>query len=64
MTRAKIAGGAVATMVILLAAAAGYRALKQNVHPAAAPSPAMAPSSIPSTQPAAEIGRASCRERV
>src|SRR3954470_21262157 len=51
MTRARIAGGAFATALILLALAAGYRALKQDVHPAAATSPAITPSTTP---PAAE----------
>ncbi|HEV7503455.1 MAG TPA: hypothetical protein VGS07_00915 [Thermoanaerobaculia bacterium] len=51
MTRAKIAGGAIATVVVLLALAAGYRALNQDVHPAAATLPAITPS----TTPAAEI---------
>ena len=40
MTRATIAGGAFATVLVLLALAAGYRALKQDVAPAAATSPA------------------------
>jgi hypothetical protein len=54
MTRATIAGGAVATVLGLLAVAAGYRALHQDVHPAAAAavtSPAITPSTPP---PAAE----------
>jgi hypothetical protein len=58
MTRAKIAGGAFATVLILLAAAAGYRALHQDVHPAAATSPAIPPSAAPAPaeppRPAAE----------
>jgi hypothetical protein len=57
MKRAKIAGGALATVLILLAAA-GYRALHQDVHPAAAASPAITPSTAPAaaeTRPAAEI---------
>jgi hypothetical protein len=52
-----MAGGAFAAVVILLAAAAGYRALNQNAHPAAATSPASTPSSSPAapqTHPAAE----------
>ena len=55
MTRAKIAGGAFATVFVLLALAAGYWALNQDVHPAAATSPAI-PSSTPpaETHPAAE----------
>ncbi|MFL6232680.1 MAG: hypothetical protein ACJ76N_06055 [Thermoanaerobaculia bacterium] len=51
MTRAKIAGGAFATVLLLLAAAGGYRALHPDVHPAAAASPAITPSTTP---PAAE----------
>jgi hypothetical protein len=47
MTRAKIAGGAVATVIVLLAVAAGYRVLEQDVHPAAATSPAITPSTMP-----------------
>jgi len=57
MTKAKIAGGAFATVLILLAAAAGYRAFHQEVHPAAATSPAIAPSTAPpasEAHPAAE----------
>ncbi len=53
MTRAKIAGGAFATVLVLLALAAGYRALNQDIHPAAATSPAVIPTIIPSTTPAA-----------
>ncbi len=45
MTRAKIAGGAFATLLVLLAlAAVVYRARKQDVHPAVATSPAIPPS--------------------
>ena len=58
MTRATIARGAFATVVILLAVAAGYRALNQDVHSAAATSPAITPSTMPAaaeTHPAAEI---------
>src|SRR5829696_6714593 len=57
MTRAKIAGGAFATVLVLLAAAAGYRALNQDVHPAAATLPAITPSATPpaaATHPVAE----------
>ncbi|HWN43957.1 MAG TPA: hypothetical protein VNW71_17165 [Thermoanaerobaculia bacterium] len=57
MTRAKIAGGAFATVLVLIALAAGYRALNQDVHPAAATSPANTPSTTPAaaeTHPAAE----------
>ena len=58
MTRAKIAGGAFATVLILLAAAAGYRALHRDVAPAGAALPAITPSTAPAaaeTHPAAEI---------
>ncbi len=58
MKRATIAGWAFATVLVLLALAAGYRALKQDVHPAAAASPAIPPSTTPppaETHPAAEI---------
>jgi hypothetical protein len=44
MTRAKIAGMAFAAVLVLLALAAGYRALEQNVDPAAATWPAVPPS--------------------
>jgi hypothetical protein len=44
MTRATIAGGAFATVLVLLALAAGRQALEQYVAPAAAPSPAITPS--------------------
>jgi hypothetical protein len=57
MTRATIAGWAVATVLVLLALAAGYWALNQDVHPAAATSPAITPSTAPpaaETHPAAE----------
>ena len=57
MTRATIAGGAFATVLVLLALAAGYRALEQDVHPAAATSSAITPSTTPpaaETHPAAE----------
>jgi len=57
MTRAKIAGGAFATVLILLALAAGYRAFNQDVQPAAATSPAITPSPAPAageTHPASE----------
>jgi hypothetical protein len=56
MTRAAIARGAFATVVVLLAAAAGYRALKQDVHPAAATSPAITPPTTRAeTHPAVEL---------
>src|SRR5262245_52101600 len=57
MTRSTIAGGAFAAVLVLLAVAAGYRALNQDVHPAAATSPAIRPSTPPpavATHPAAE----------
>jgi hypothetical protein len=57
MTRATIAVGVFATVLVLLALAAGYRALEQDVHPAAATSPAIQPSTAPAageTHPAAE----------
>ncbi len=57
MTRATIAGGAFATVLVLLAIAAGYRVLNQDAHPAAATSPAIPPSTSPpaaKTHPAAE----------
>ncbi len=44
MTRATIAGGAFATVLVLLALAAGYRALKQDFDPATPTSPAITPS--------------------
>jgi hypothetical protein len=50
MTRATIAGGAFATVLVLLAVAAGYRALNQNVEPAAATSPAVKPSTAPAAE--------------
>ena len=56
MTRSTIARGAFATVIVLLALAAGYRALNRDVHPAAATSPAITPSTTPATEthPAAE----------
>jgi hypothetical protein len=54
MTRFKIAGGAFAAVLILLALAAGYRALHQDIQPAAATSPAITPPITPPTEPAAE----------
>ena len=44
MTRATIAGGAFATTLVLLALAAGYRALEHEVEPTGATSAAMLPS--------------------
>lgn len=59
MTRAKIAGGAFAIVLVLLALAAGYRALQQDVDPAAATSPAIPPSTppAPETHPGFLYGR-------
>src|SRR4051794_6128382 len=55
MTRATIARGAVATVVVLLAVAAGYRVLHQDLHPAAATSPAITSSTTPAAaHPAAK----------
>jgi hypothetical protein len=55
MTRSTIAGGAFATVLILLALAVGYRALEQDVQPAAATMPAITPSTAPAeTHSAAE----------
>ncbi len=58
MTRAKIAGWAFATVLVLLAVAAGYRALNQDVRPTAATSPAITPPTTQAAEeahPAAEI---------
>jgi hypothetical protein len=57
MTRATIAVGAFATVLVLLALAAGYKALEQDVDPAVATSPAIKTSTTPAageTHPAAE----------
>ena len=57
MTRATIAGGAIATVLALVVAVAGYRALRQNGHPATAASSSIAPSTAPvaaEAHPAAE----------
>jgi len=57
MTRARIVGGTIGTVLLLLAVAAGYRAFNRNAHPAAATSPALPPSTTPAaaeTHPAAE----------
>jgi len=51
MKKGRIAGGAFATMLVLLALAAGYRALKQNVNPAVATSPA---ATVPTARAAEE----------
>src|SRR6185295_813415 len=50
MTRATIASGAFATVVVLLAVAAGYWLLHRDVHPAAATSPAITPSTTPAAE--------------
>src|SRR3954453_2116583 len=50
MTRAKIAAGAFATVLVLLALAAGYRALQRDVRPAAATPPAIPPSTAPTAE--------------
>ena len=56
MTRARIAGGAFATALVLLALAAGYWVFRKGVHPTAATSTAIPPSTAPAakTYPAAE----------
>jgi hypothetical protein len=54
MKKATIAGGAFATVLVLLALAVGYRALKRDVDPTAATSPAITPPAAPSTAAAAE----------
>jgi hypothetical protein len=56
MTRATIAGGAFATVLVLLVLAAGYRVLTQDVDPAAAASPAITPptAAAAETHPATE----------
>ena len=53
MTRSRLAGGALVTVLVLLAAGAGYRALNRHAHPAAATSPAITPK----TEPAAGEAR-------
>jgi hypothetical protein len=60
MTRATIAGGAFATVLVLLALAAGYRALEPDVDRAAATSAAITPSTTPApaeVHPATETHR-------
>ncbi|MFL6198111.1 MAG: hypothetical protein ACJ76J_02940 [Thermoanaerobaculia bacterium] len=57
MTRSAIARGAFASVIALLALAAGYRALNREIHPASATSPAIIPSTAPAaaeTHPTAE----------
>ena len=64
MTRGTIAGGAFAAVLVLLAVAAGYRALNHHTHPAAATSPAITSSNTPETAetyPAAQTHPASLR---
>ena len=51
MRRATIAGGAIATVVVLLALAAGYRAFVQDEKLAAVTSPAVSPSPPPAAEP-------------
>jgi hypothetical protein len=50
MTRAKIAGGALAAVLFLLAVVAGYRAMNHDAHPAAATAPAIPPGATPSAE--------------
>lgn len=59
MTRARIASGAFAIVLVLLALAAVYRARKQDVHPAAATPPAIPPPAAPmaETHPGFLYGR-------
>ncbi len=57
MKRATLAGGAFATVLVLLSLAVGQRALRQDVRPAAATSSAITPPTTPApakTPPAAE----------
>ena len=49
MTRATIAGGTLATVLVLLAVAAGYRAINKDAHPTVATSPATPASTTPAT---------------
>ena len=51
MTRATIAGGAFATVLVLLALAAGYRALEKDADPTAVTSPAITPVTSPAITP-------------
>ena len=58
MKRAKIAGGAFAIVLVLVAAAAVYRARERDVHPAAAKAPAIPPSTaVAETHPDFLYGR-------
>jgi hypothetical protein len=50
MTRATMAGGTVATMLVLLAVALGYRALDRDSRPAAAGAPAIAAPTAPTAR--------------
>jgi len=54
MTRSTIAGGALVTVLVLLALAAGHRALEQDVDPAAATSPAITPSTAAAVEDEAQ----------
>src|SRR5258705_2263874 len=54
MTRATLARGAFASLVVVLAGAALYRALSPNVHRAAAKSPAIPPPLAAAMHPASE----------
>jgi hypothetical protein len=51
MKRAKTAGGAFATVLVLFAFATVYRTRKQDVHPAAATAPAVPPPTTPAAEP-------------
>jgi hypothetical protein len=51
MTRATIARGALATALVVVALAIGYRALEPDVEPAAPTSPAVAPPTAPASPP-------------
>ena len=63
MTRATIGGGAFATVLVLLALAAGYWALKQDVDPATPTSPAITPSTaaVAEAHPSFLYGRITTR---
>ena len=54
MNKATIAGGTAAIVLIVLALVAGYRALEQDVDPAAATSPAITPSTAAAAEAPAE----------
>jgi hypothetical protein len=57
MTRATIAGGAFATVAVLVAVAAGYRALNSDIHPAAPASPAITRPTAAAVHPGFLYGR-------